>query len=155
MAFRFSLEPVLQLRRSQQRQQELILQKASEQTNRVSIELQMIDEEIQQVSSISKSKLEISGSEMQFDEHRCDILGRRRLQTLLRLNEARERQLLAATEFQRAWQKREALESLCRRERETYALEETRREQRAQDELFQQRKRSFLPGALGKGYPLS
>ena len=141
MAFRFSLEPVLRLRRSEQRQQELVLQRINEQVNRIILEINAIDDEMSQVSTARKSESAFTGAEIRFDQQRCDILAERRARTVLRLNEARERQSAAATEFQRMWQRRETLETMRRREQQAYELEERRRDQRVLDELFLQRRR--------------
>src|SRR5579864_8250761 len=141
MAFRFSLEPVLRLRRGEQRQQELILQRMNEQVNRFVLELQSIEDEVRQVSSERNHQADIIGAEIHFDQQRCDILAQRRAHREFLLQQAREQQSEAMKEFQRIWQRREALEILRRREQQVYALEEVRREQRAQDDLFLQRKR--------------
>src|SRR5579864_968924 len=140
MAFRFSLEPVLRLRRGEQRQQELILQKMNEQVNRITFALQSIEDEIRQVSSERNHQADLIGAEIHFDQQRCDILAQRRAYREFLLQKAREQQAQAMKEFQRIWQRREALEILRRREQQAYVFEEARREQRVQDDLFLQRK---------------
>jgi len=140
MAFQFSLEPVLRLRRSEQRQQELILQKMNEQVNRITFALQSIEDEIRQVSSERNHQADLIGAEIHFDQQRCDILAQRRAYREFLLQKAREQQAQAMKEFQRIWQRREALEILRRREQQAYVFEEARREQRVQDDLFLQRK---------------
>lgn len=144
MPFRFSLNPVLRLRQSELRQQELALQSANEQVSRILQEIEIIDREIRSISQIAAG---ISGAELYFHHQQCEILSLRRLEALSRLNQVREFQAKAAEEFKHAWQRSEALETLRRRELESYAVEQTRREQRAQDDFFLQRKRmrSFLP----------
>lgn len=155
MVFHFSLDAVLRLRRTQERQAELNLQRANEQVNRILLELEILDEEAGCILSTQRSKPETSGAELYFDEQRHAVLAMRRAEAAQRLHEASRRQALAAAEFQVTWQKREALETLRGSEFETYVLEESRREQRAQDDLFLQRSgfRRTLPISLGKRCP--
>ncbi len=141
MAFRFSFESLLRLRRSEQQQQEFLLQKANEQINGTVREMEAIEIEVRQITSDGKSSAAFTGAEIQFDDFRCHVLGIRRMQAEQRLQAAREQQTLAAAGFQRAWQRREALEILRDRERQFYLLTESRLEQRRQDDLFLQRRR--------------
>jgi len=141
MVFRFSLETVLRLRRSEQQQQEMTLQRLSEQANRIAVELQAIDDEIRRLGRQTNSERGITGSEIHFDQDRCEILRQRRNETEGRLQAVREQQAVAVKQFHRTWQRREALESLRQRQHQAYEVEEGRKEQRSYDDLFLQRKR--------------
>jgi flagellar export protein FliJ len=140
MAFQFSLDSVLRLRRSEQRQQELILHCANEQVSRVAGELENLRSEARRIRSDSNAQARITAAEIQFDQLRCEILAVRCAETTGRLLTVQERRTAALKEFQRVWQNREVLDTLREHERQAYALEESRREQRAQDDLFLQRR---------------
>ncbi len=140
MAFRFSLESVLRLRRSEQRHHELLLQKANEQVNGFAREVEAIESEGREIASRS-TVVPFTGADLHFDQTRCQVLVVRRVQAEQRLQAAREQQALAAEEFQRAWQRREALDTLRERERQFYMLAESRIEQRRQDDRFLQSNR--------------
>ena len=140
MAFHFTLDSLLRLRRSEQQQHELLLQKANEQVNHIAREIAAIEGEAQQMALENKSEAGISGAEIQFGEARGQVLEARRQQAEQQLQSARECQRLAAQQFQHAWQRREALETLRQRERQAFALAESRAEQRRQDDLFLQRR---------------
>lgn len=140
MGFRFSLEAILRLRRSEQRQQELILQRVNDQVNGILRELENIEQQI--ISINSSHSRTMTSAEYEFDGERIQLLSKHRLEAGSRLQHARQQQAFAATEFQRAWQRREVLETLQKREQETYLTDQARRMQAAQDELYLQQKRS-------------
>jgi len=140
VAFHFTLDSLLRLRRSEQRQKELFLQSAHEQVRRIEREVEVIAEAARQNAAESKSAVGISGAEIQFGESRGAVLDERRWQAEQRLRAAQAQQAAAAQAFQRAWQRREALETLRERERQSFALAESRAEQRRQDDLFLQRR---------------
>jgi flagellar export protein FliJ len=140
MAFQFTLDSLLRLRRSEQRQQELLLQKANEEVHRMVREIEALEDEAHQIAS-ERTAAGTSGAEIQFGESRGQVLDARRSQAELRLQSARQQQPLAEQKFQRAWQRREAIATLRERERLCYILTESRLEQRRQDDLFLQRQR--------------
>src|SRR5258708_37697886 len=125
MPLRFSLDSVLRLRRSEQRQQELLLQKANDQVHRVLRELEVIAREVLQIVADGKSAGGITGAEIQFDQLRRQVLETRQAQAGQGLQQAREEQTMAASDFKRAWQRREALETLRELERQIYLLAES------------------------------
>jgi len=141
MVFQFSLKTVLRLRRSEQQQQEMTLQRLSEQVNRIAVELEAIDGEIRRLGRQANSECGITGAEIHFDQERCEILRQRRNETEGRLQAVRQQQIVAVKQFHRTWQRREALESLQQRQHQAYDVEEGRKEQRSHDDLFLQRKR--------------
>jgi len=137
MTFRFSLESLLRLRRGEQRQQEQVLQRINEQVSRIVRELHAIH-----LESLQTRRREpgLTGAELHFNEQRLAILESRRARAEMELCQARERQSFALAEFERIWQRREALETLQQRERQICLQQEQRREQRGQDDAFLQRK---------------
>jgi flagellar export protein FliJ len=152
MAFRFSLDAVLRLRRSQQKQQEIFLERANEKVNLLSRELRMIAREIARTSATGEFSADTRASELHFNQSRRQVLESRRRQTEQLLVKAREEQSTMAAELHKMWQAREVLETLRNREHQAYALEQERREQRTQDDLFlfrknatRSRNRPFLP----------
>src|SRR5205823_5437623 len=142
MPFQFSLETLLRLRRSQQRQQEMLVQKANEQVNHLTAELHAVSRRLAEISCAVAAG-GISGAELHFDGSRRTVLQASRSRTESSLQQARERHAALAAELRSIWQQREVLETLRQQERYAYTLAEGRREQRRQDDQFllQKRKR--------------
>ncbi len=136
MAFQFSLESLLRLRRSQQRQQEILVQKENDRVNQLIRELEVIGNEFALVAGIGSISMDLRGAELQFDSSRRLVLGERFVRTAGLLQQAQERQALLAAELHSMWQQREVLETLRQDELRAYTIEEERREQRRQDDLF-------------------
>lgn len=152
MAFRFSLDAVLRLRRSQQKQQEILLERASEKIDLLTWELRMIAGELARASNPGKFTTDLRASELHFNQSRRQVLESRRSQMEQLLVKAREEQSAMATELRKMWQAREVVETLRNREHQAYTFQQERREQRTQDDLFLLRKnaassrnRTFLP----------
>lgn len=152
MAFQFSLDAVLRLRRSQQKQQEILLDRANERINLLTRELRMIAAEFTHTSTPGKFTTDARASELHFNQSRRQVLELRRRQVEQLLLKAREEQSAMAIELRAVWQAREIVETLRNREYQAYKLEQERREQRTQDDLFLSRqnaagprKRPFLP----------
>ncbi len=140
MAFQFSLESLLRLRRSQQRQQEILVQKENDRVRQLIRELEVIGNEFALVAANGGTSLDLRGAELQFDNSRRLVLGERFVRTAGLLQQAQERQVLLAAELHSMWQLREVLETLRQHELRAHAIEEGRREQRRQDDLFLLRK---------------
>jgi flagellar biosynthesis chaperone FliJ len=139
MAFRFSLESVLRLRRSEKRQQELMLQKMNEQANRLQVHLEECEQAIRQLKCGTPD--EITGAEFHFEEQRRTVLELQRMEIAKRVLRAREQQAFAAQQFKEAWRRCEAIECLETHERKQYLSDADRRAQFSQDDLFLQRQR--------------
>ena len=134
MAFHFPLESVLRLRRSQQRQQELVLQRKSREVIRLRLEWASARAEMARISALSPNGR--SAAELQFDRERLATLDLRSTQIAEALHAAVVARDQATSEFRQAWQLRETLETLRNRAREAYAIDESRRAQRALDDWF-------------------
>ena len=152
MAFRFSLDAVLRLRRSQQKQQEIFLERASERVNSLTGELRIIAGEFAWASNPGKFTTDACASELHFNQSRRQVLELRRRQMEQLLLKAREEQSAMAAELRKLWKAREVVEMLRNREHQAYKSEHEHREQRTQDDLFLLRKnaagtrtRSILP----------
>lgn len=139
MAFRFSLASILRLRRSQQRQQELALQKKNIEVNKLSLELANTQAEIVHIASLPPHRR--SAAEIKFDQELLRTCNLRCVEIQERLRRSLAECDLAAAEFHRAWQRRETLETLQRQSQATFILDQSRHTQRELDDWFLQRKR--------------
>lgn len=139
MAFRFSLASILRLRRSQQHQQELALQKINNEVNRLQSHLRDTQAEIARISSLPPNGR--SAAEIQFDQELLRTCNLRCIEIQELLRRALAVRDLAATEFHRAWQRRETLETLQTQSQAEFKVDESRRVQRELDDWFLQRKR--------------
>ena len=138
MAFRFSLESVLRLRRSQQRQQEFVLQRRNREVIRLRIEMVNTNAEMARISGQSLDRR--TAAELQFDRERLATLAVRSAAISEALQHAIAAQEQVASDFRQAWQRRETLETLQSRACEAYAIDESRRTQRTLDDWFLARK---------------
>ena len=136
MGFAFAFEAVLRLRRSQQRQQELLLQKANEEVNAALREVRTIAQQFAQIASSFRLDSDLRASELHFNQMLCRALEERRQKGEERLAKFRGEQAALAAELRKVWRQREVLEALRRRHYQTYLLEQSRREQRTQDDVF-------------------
>jgi len=138
MVCRFSLEALRKLRHSQERQQELLLQKANQLVSGLQQQIAQIEALIRRAREDELRKLEnrVTGAELQFDLS-CRTLLSGRKQTL-------QKELLSALTlrdaqreaFRQARHRREVLDSLRTHQLELFRREEMRREQRRADEEF-------------------
>lgn len=142
MAFRFSLQTVLQFRRSVEHQEEIRLRAIHQALRKVRHQIEQIAAAICQESELSRNEIEggTTGAEIQFhaETHSALMEQQRRYQCeLLRLAKICEQQQVV---FNQARKQRETLESLRDRLLRDYETESRRREQRTIDELFLMRR---------------
>jgi|SRR5208337_4295500 len=138
MAFRFSLEALRKLRHSQERQQELMLEKANQQVSALRQQIAHIEILIHRACEEELRKLEnrVTASELQFDLLCRALLSQRK--------QALQKELLSALTlrdtqreaYRQARHRREVLDSLRTHQLEFFQREEMRREQRRADEEF-------------------
>lgn len=140
MAFHFSLESLLRLRRGEQRQCELALQKENSEVNDLRRQIAELHEKALRIVTAPASGR--FGAEFQFDSECQFVLEMQFAAIEKRLALALEQQAFAAAELRKAWQKHEALEILRHRQRDDYLLDYARKEQQQQDDLFLRRKSS-------------
>jgi flagellar export protein FliJ len=138
MAFRFSLQPVLRIRASFERLEQLRLLSLSAMIECVRQEIDAFDAQSLQLERELQRGLAdgTPAAELQFESIRRKARSQQK-QSLedqsLELNRRRHKQQLL---FQAARQKREILENFRQRKWTEYQLEQRRREQRQLDELF-------------------
>jgi flagellar biosynthesis chaperone FliJ len=142
MPFRFSLDAPLRLRKSQQRQQELLVHRIQEQITQTLRELQAVAKKIAEISLNNRDSDLACAAALHFDLVRREVLERHRAQAQSRLEKLREEQAAQFATLRKMWQRREVLESLRNREKQQYSIMESRRDQQLQDDLFLMRKYS-------------
>jgi flagellar export protein FliJ len=146
MAFQFSLETLLRVRRSIERQQELKLLCAVRQVVSTVQEIEMADRAIAAVWASEQQELEteMRAAQLHFDAAWRVVLYERRkgLEKVLAEREALRAQ--CQKEFQAAHREREAVEVLREEQRERYRGDEERREQAQMDDLFLIRREYLL-----------
>jgi flagellar export protein FliJ len=138
MALRSGLETIQKLRRSEERQQELLLQEINQRIRSLQQKIQEIKAQLSQGRDQELRKLEgrMPAAELHFDELCRSILtahGRvleAKLTIELAQRDVRMRDLL------RARQARETVETLVHHQQESHRREQLRREQQLVDEMF-------------------
>jgi len=138
MAFRFSLESILQLRRSQEQMERLKLEAIIWEQRQMRARLEGVIERSLESRRRFQQELAggLTGSELQFQAMRQENTASVRMSLedhLLELERSRQAQILV---FQKFRQRREILENLRLRKLEVYAREQSRREQQELDDLF-------------------
>lgn len=143
MAFCFQLEAVLRLRRSLERQQELLLQAANHEVLQMQRRILALKEwqKALQRNEEESLKAGTAAAELLFD----NVLNSALLEhvhvfqsQLLQLENARDKARAALEEARR---KREMLENLRDQQQRYFRMEQARREQRSIDELFLMRRK--------------
>jgi len=136
--FSFSLETLLRIRQSRERQQELLWQQANFQVATVQRQIEGIQSQIAARASRQRRELQSgwSAAELQFD-----LLCRTQLQERLQclqadLAKARVSQACCAENFRRARQQREVLETLRQQRLQLHRQQVSRQEQRQFDDVF-------------------
>jgi len=138
MAFRFTLAPLLRLRRSVERQRALALQQATFNLTRARETLAHLERflaasELADSASLAAGR---TAAELQFADLLREQLDQFRFQLqeeVRRLERLREQ---AARVYQQAYREREALETLRAHQRRAYQVEQLRRQQQALDAAF-------------------
>ncbi|HEY7825332.1 MAG TPA: flagellar FliJ family protein [Candidatus Acidoferrales bacterium] len=138
MAFRFSLQPILRLRASVERLEQLRMLLLAAQIARVEREIISLEENLSAARQLRLSSLSegVSAAELHFDgareKTRADqIRALHDVLTGFRRRHDEQRRL-----YQAARQKREILENLRKRRFEEYRHEQLRRDQQRLDEAF-------------------
>lgn len=138
MAFRFSLEAVLRLRRSLERQQELRLLAANQQVARGQQGMEQIDGRRRALQAEQTRDLGagVTAAELRFGlQCEAELLRQRRElePQLARLQQWRDQQREI---FQQARRARQTLEKIREQQWQQYRQDASRREQRSLDDLF-------------------
>ncbi len=138
MAFRFPLETLLRLRRSVERQQELLLLRAVQEVVAVTQDMAMLDHSI---SAIRESEYQEAGptvraAQLHFDAVRCAVLRARRRELEAVLAQRQQTRTRRQAEFQAAHRDREAIEVLREEHLQSYRRDQTRQQQKQLDDMF-------------------
>ena len=138
MAFQFSLETLLRVRRSIERQKELKLLHAAQQVVSVKQEIETVNHAITATwkSDQGDSGMTVCAAQLHFDISRRVVLWEHRKGLEKILSEREALRIQCQREFHAAHREREAVEVLREEQCELYRREEARREQRQVDDLF-------------------
>jgi len=138
MAFHFSLEPVLRLKRGQERVERLKLEAIHSEQAQTRAKL----DDVTQRYFESRRRFErelagtLSGSELHFESARDAGVTAARLALEARLAEIEQRHWAQMQVYTKVRRSRETFENLRDRKFELYRVEESRREQQVLDDLF-------------------
>lgn len=148
MPFRFSLDAVLRLRQSLERQQELLLQAANYRVAAVQRDRDELDRYTQELASQVSAQLAagLSAAELQFNTLCRAVLSGRCQQLDQALNQAYAERDACAQAFQKTRRDREMVETLRDRQFQLHRQLEARRDQRRLDDLFLLRRAHLLRG---------
>lgn len=146
MAFRFSLQAMLDLRKSFERQEKLRLEMLTHQISQLRQQLETLDQEKTAGRERMAQNLQegLFGAEILFNTDREAVGEQRRDSLLQRVAEVEEQRRLQLAVFQKAQQQRKILENLRDRREQLYRQMQARREQQLLDELFLTR-RALVP----------
>lgn len=138
MAFHFSLEPVLRLRRGQEKMERLKLEAIASEKAQVTRQLEFITEQSIESRRRFQRRMaeETFGSELQFEDALSDRVAAARRALQLRVSELEQQRLKQVEAYTKARQRREILEDLRDRKFQIYRQTLDRREQQELDDLF-------------------
>ena len=145
MAFHFSLETILRLRRGQERAERLKLEAIASERARALRQLEIMTEQFFE-SRRRFQKLMVqgtSGSELQFENARSESVTAARRALKARISELEQQRLKQVEVYMKARQSREILENLRNTKFEVYRQMLSRREQQELDALFLMRQDPF------------
>ena len=145
MAFHFSLETVLRVRRGQERSARLKLEAIVSEQSAARAKLELITETGIVLKRRFQDELKniLKGSELQFEATRESNLELSRARFRSRVSELEQQRLAQLQIFLDARRNREVLESVRLQKFDLYRIESLRREQQELDDLFLMR-RQFL-----------
>jgi len=138
MPFHFSLETLLRLRQSFERQEELLLQRANQRVQRLGQHIQEVEAAIADNAMQQSSHLQAgtSAAEVQFQNLWRLALKQIREQIQVELNHAEQARNMCMANLSRARREYEVVARLRHRQHELYFREEGRQDQRRADDLF-------------------
>ncbi|MGA2096656.1 MAG: flagellar FliJ family protein [Candidatus Acidiferrum sp.] len=138
MAFRYTLESLLRLRRSMERQEEQRLFVLATEVARLRTQIECLYQEDFESRRIELREMTSgsSGASLQYMAICAAASESTRKKLALQLEEAERKRLNQLRVYQAAHQKREILEGLLERKETAYELEAARQEQQLADEAF-------------------
>ncbi len=138
MAFRFSLEAVLNVRRSQEQSERRKLDVIVSEQSQIRAALQELDDMSRDSYGRFQQRLGggVTGSELQLETLREANINLARNRLLSRLAECEQRRATQTQIFFQTRRNREVLDDLRLRKFQDYRVEQARREQQELDDLF-------------------
>jgi flagellar export protein FliJ len=138
MAFHFSLETILRLRRGQERAERLKLEAIASERARARRQLEIMTEQFFESRRRFQQLMAqgTSGSELQFESARSESVAAARRTLKARISELEQQRLMQVEVYMKARQSREILENLRDTKFEVYRQMLSRREQQELDALF-------------------
>jgi len=145
MAFHFSLEAILRLRRGQERAERLKLEAIASEQALARNQLENMTRQFFASRRCFQRQLgdEKFGAELQFEDERSDRIASARRALEMRIAELEQERLKQVVAYKKAHQSREVLENLRGRKFALYVQMLSRREQQELDDLFLMRKDRF------------
>jgi flagellar export protein FliJ len=145
MAFHFSLETILRLRRGQERAERLKLEAIASERARAGRQLEIMTEQFFESRRRFQQLMVqgMSGSELQFENGRAEGVAAARRALKARISELEQQWLKQVEVYKKARQSREILENLRDAKFEVYRQMLSRREQQELDALFLMRQDLF------------
>lgn len=138
MAFRFALQPVLLLRRSQQRQERLRLEAIGSELGQARLRLEQMKNASLEWGRQMQNSLGAGepGALVQWDRWRGERFAAAVADQEVRVAHIEELRRTQLQTYMKARQRRELVESLLQRREDAYRLEERRRAQQRLDDIF-------------------
>jgi flagellar export protein FliJ len=138
MAFQFSLDAILRLRKSLERQQELLLHEANQQMAALQARIANLNAHLSQHAAQEDLQLAstLSAAELQFIQLSRSVLLVQRSGLEKRLASTQAVRDSRMASFQQARQQREVLETLRQTQTQVYRQHEARQNQRRLDDLL-------------------
>lgn len=145
MAFHFSLETILRLRRGQERAERLKLEAIASERARAGRQLEIMTEQfLESRRRFQQLMIQgMSGSELQFENARSESVTAARRALEARISELEQQRLKQVEASMKTRRSREILENLRDTKFEIYRQALSRREQQELDALFLMRKDPF------------
>ncbi len=145
MAFHFTLEAILRLRRGQERVERLKLETIASEQAQARNQLENMTQQFYESRRRFQQQMgqEVFGVELQFEDGRSDRVAAARLALEMRIAALEQLRLKQMEAYTKAHQSRELLEKLRDRKFELYRQALSRREQQDLDDLFLMRRDRF------------
>jgi flagellar biosynthesis chaperone FliJ len=145
MAFHFSLEAILRLRRGQERVERLKLEAIASEQAKVRKQLENMTQQFFESRRRFQQQVghEKFGAELQFEDARSDRVAAARRALEMRVAGLELERLKQVEVYKKAHQSRELLENLRGRKFDFYRQTLSRREQQELDDLFLMRREGF------------
>ena len=138
MAFRFTLDVLLRVRQSVERQQELLLQEANQHLTILRQRIEDLDAQMAQLTASKMRQLEsgLSAAELQFDLLCRSVMLQQRAALEQEMSQAEAARDARRETFREARRQREVMDTLRNHQLQAHRQQEMRQEQRRLDDMF-------------------